>query len=366
MYWILLIFWAFGFIVLWKIPLIRFKDISGISNKSVSIIIPARNEEQNLDRLLASLASQTCRPKEIIVMDDHSTDKTAAIALSYGVQVMYSNPLPKGWLGKPWACWQAAKQASGDILMFLDADTFLEPDGLAKIVNAHERVGGLLSVQPYHQMKRAYEKLAAFFNVITMAGTGAFSLFAAKFTVRASFGPCLICRREDYFAAGGHSRVRHQVLESIGLAGEFSDARLPVSCYGGKGAVLFRMYPDGLRAMIDGFSKGFAEGASAISFSMLALLVAWVTGAVSVTRHLIQSAFALEDIPTILWICLYVGFSLQIYWMLRRIGNFGILTCIFYPLPLIFFVLVFFRSLLVRMGIGDVFWKGRRVKGSSK
>ena len=186
--------------------------ISGISNKSVSIIIPARNEERNLGRLPASLASQTCQPKKIIVMDD----------------------------------------------------------------------------------------------------------------------------------------------------------RLPVSCYGGKDAVLFRMYPDGLRAMIDGFSKGFAEGASAISFSMLALLVAWITGGVSVTRHLIQSVFGLGEMSIILWICLYVGFSSQIYWMLRRIGNFGILTCIFYPLSLIFFVLVFFRSLLFRMGIGDVFWKGRRVKGTFK
>lgn len=341
MYWILLIFWAFGFMVLWKIPLIRFMDISGISDTSVSIIIPARNEERNLGRLLASLASQTCRPKEITVMDDHSTDRTAAIALSYGVRVMYSNPLPKGWLGKPWACWQAAKEASGDILMFLDADTFLEPHGLAGILNEHERVGGLLSVQPYHEMKRAYEKLAAFFNIITMAGTGSFSLFAAKFAVRGAFGPCLICRREDYFATGGHSRVRHQVLESMGLAGAFRDARHPVSCYGGKGA-------------------------NAISIFMLALLVAWVTGGVSVTRHLIQSAFGLGDVSIILWICLYLGFSGQIYWMLRRIGNFGILTCIFYPLPLIFFVLVFFRSLLVRMGIGDVFWKGRRVKGSSE
>jgi 4,4'-diaponeurosporenoate glycosyltransferase len=352
--------------VMWKIPLLRVTDISGISDTSVSIIIPARNEAQNLRPLLASLKSQTYCPKEITVVDDHSTDNTRDVALSYDVCAIHSEAIPKGWLGKPWACWQGAREAAGDILVFLDADTHLAPDGLARIVNEHERAGGLISVQPYHQMKKPYEKLSAFFNIITMAGTGSFSLFAGKFTTRGAFGPCLICRREDYFKTGGHRRARHQVLESMGLASAFREAGLPVSCYGGKGAVLFRMYPDGLGTLINGFSKGFAEGAAAISFLMLSLLVAWVAGGVSVTRHLIQSALGFSDIPFSLWVSLYGGFSLQIYWMLRRIGNFGILPCVFYPFPLVLFVLVFFRSLLVKMGLGSVFWKGRQVKGASK
>jgi len=296
------------------------------------------------------------------VVDDHSTDKTANIAREYGVQVIHSNPLPKGWHGKPWACWQGAVKAKGDTFLFLDADTFLKPDGLAKILDEHARMGGLLSVQPYHQMKRTYEKLAAFFNIITMAGTGSFSLFKGNYAARGAFGPCLVCRREDYFLTGGHGRARHQVLESMGVAGAFREAHLPVSSYGGKGAVLFRMYPDGLRTMIDGFSKGFAEGANAISFFMLVMLIAWVTGGVSATRHLIQSAVGGGGMSVMLWACLYVGFSGQIYWMLRRIGNFGIFPCILFPIPLVFFVLVFARSLLIKKGIGKVFWKGRRVE----
>ena len=211
-------------------------------------------------------------------------------------------------------------------------------------------------------MEKAYEKLAAFFNIIIMAGTGSFSLFAAKFATRGAFGPCLICRRENYFVVGGHGRARTEVLESMGLAGAFREARLPVSCYGGKGTVLFRMYPDGLHSLIDGFSKGFAEGANAISLTMLVLLVAWVTGGISGTRHLIQSVLGFGEVPVLFWAGLYVGFSAQIFWMLRRIGNFGLLPCILYPLPLLFFVLVFFRSLLLKVGLGKVSWKGRWVK----
>lgn len=364
MYWPSIIFWAFGFVVLWKIPLLRNTTRPKVSAQKVSVIIPARNEERTLGRLLDSLSAQTCRLWEITVVDDHSSDRTPDIAIAHGVTVLPSAPLPEGWLGKPWACNQAAKAATGDVLVFLDADTFLEPDGIARMLKAHEQVGGLISVQPYHHMEKGYERLAAFFNVITMAGTGAFSLFKASVKPKGALGPCIICKRQDYSAVGGHSRVRAEVLESIGLADAFTEARLPVTCYGGKGTISFRMYPDGFRPMIDGFSKGFAVGAKSISLPMLVLLVAWVTGSASGTRHLIQSALGFGGGSVLLWAALYIGFSAQICWMLRRIGNFGLLPCILYPVPLIFFVIVFCRSLLLGMGVVKLSWKGRRVKSS--
>jgi len=363
-YWLLIIFWACGFVALWKIPLLRKVSSKDVSSSSVSVIIPARNEEQTLDRLLDSLAMQTCRPHEITVVDDHSEDGTADIAIAQGVHVLASAPLPDGWLGKPWACSQAAEAATGDILVFLDADTFLEPDAIARMLNTHDRVGGLLSIQPYHRMEKAVEKLSAFFNIITMSGTGAFSLLKGKVKPRGAFGPCLVCFRQDYFTVGGHGRARAEVLESMGLADAFRKAQLPVTCYGGKGTISFRMYPDGFRSMTEGFSKGFAEGAGAISLPMLVLLVAWITGAVSETRHLIQTAFSVGHGSVIVWAGLYVGYSVQVYWMLRRIGNFGLWPCLFYPVPLIFFVILFFRSLLLTINVGTSSWKGRRVKGS--
>ncbi len=362
MYWVILILWVLGFIVLWKIPLLRNTRPPGISASRLSVIIPARNEERTLTRLLGSLSAQTFAPGEITVVDDHSSDGTASIAMAGGAKVLPSAPLPEGWLGKPWACRQAAEAARGDILLFLDADTFLEPAGIAQILNAHQRHGGLLSVQPCHTMEKPYEKFAAFFNIMTMAGTGAFSLLSSVIKPRGAFGPCLVCYRQDYFEVGGHGRARAEVVESMGLADAFREAGLSVSCYGGKGAVSFRMYPDGFRSMIDGFSRGFAEGANAISLPTLVLLVAWVTGGMSVTRHLIQSAFSPEYTSFFVWAGLYAGFSVQVYWMLRRIGNFGVLSSILYPAPLLFFVVVFFRSLLLKCGIGKISWKGRRIQ----
>jgi len=359
MIWLILIFWATGFVLLWRIPSLPKCTASDIIGLSISVIVPARNERQTLNRLLISLRSQSVAPKEIIVVDDHSSDGTASIAIASGAMVIPSASLPEGWLGKPWACWQGAKAALGDILIFLDADTYLDPDGIARILKAHRERGGLLSVQPYHTMERPYEKLSAFFNIITMAGTGAFSLFFPKLKPRGAFGPCLMCPRQDYMAMGGHCHARHMVLESMGLADAFKRVGLSVSYYGGKGVVYFRMYPDGFRSMVEGFSRGFAEGATSISIPILVLIVAWVTGGISVVRHVIQALLTGPGIAMILWVSLYAGFSLQLHWMLRRIGNFGLSTCTLYPIPALFFVLVFFRSLLLKAGIGRTSWKGR-------
>ncbi len=361
MYAVLVAFWALGFWVLWRIPRLGPAPPAGAPLGSVSVIIPARNEERPLARLLDSLAAQKHPPLEIMVVDDHSDDGTADIALAHCAHVIRSAQLPPGWLGKTWACWQGAQAATGEILVFLDADTWLQPDALARIAGEHGRSGGLLSVQPYHRMERLGERLAAFFNIVTMAGTGAFGPAAARTRARGAFGPCLVSRRDDYFATGGHRLARGQVLESIEMARAFRAAGHPVALYGGRGALSFRMYPDGLGAMIDGFSKGFAGGAAALSLPMLVMLVAWITGGASCTRHLIQAALGsgAEALP--FWAGLYAAFCAQIHWMLRRIGNFGLLPCLLFPVPLAFFALVFLRSLLLRAGLAKVSWKGRRV-----
>lgn len=362
MYAVIVICWLFGFVVLWKIPRPGSAQSHDACNPPYSVIIPARNEERCLAHLLDSLVEQTHPPSEILVVDDHSTDATAEVARSYPVRLIRSSPLPTGWLGKPWACWQGAKAAAEDILVFLDADTFLKPNALSKITETLRCSGGLLSIQPYHCMETSVERLAAFFNVITMAGTGAFCPAAFHIHPRGAFGPCLVSRRDDYFSAGGHRRARDQVLESIELARAFREAGQPVRLYGGRGAVFFRMYPEGLRSMIEGFSKGFAGGAAAISLPMLLMLVAWVTGGASCVRHLVQAAFGYGGGGMLFWAAMYAAFSVQIYWMLRRIGNFGPLPCLLFPAPLVFFVVVFLRSVLLRAGLARTFWKGRSVE----
>lgn len=359
---LLFLFWFFGFIFFWKVPYPKSSRGFDETSLKISIIIPARNEEKNLGRFFQSLKDQTLKAHEIIVVDDHSEDSTAEIGRRAGCMVLSSKELPEGWTGKPWACWQGAHQATGDIFVFLDADTFLESDGLSRILSTYFEHGGLLSIQPFHRMDKVYERLSAIFNIAIMAGMNSFTLWGSKRKPSGAFGPCLVCSRHDYFAVGGHEKVRGEILESIAFGRAFLKAGREVRCYGGKGTLSFRMYPEGLRSLIEGFSKGFGTGANAMSLVSLLMMVGWVTGGVAVTRHLLQAAFWTDPVGLGTWVTLDVFYILQMHWMLRRIGNFGFYTPLFFQLPLLFFVVLFFSSLLRIFVMRRVRWKGRLIK----
>lgn len=165
----------------------------------MSVVIPARNEATRLPRLLAALSRQVRPADEVVVVDDDSVDDTAAIAAGGGAHVIAAPPLPDGWTGKTWACWTGAGHTTGDVLVFLDADTEPAPDLLARLVETVERAGdrpGVVSVMPYHRMERQYERLSAFFRVISVMGVGAASARRSA-PITGAYGPCLACRRRD-------------------------------------------------------------------------------------------------------------------------------------------------------------------------
>ena len=360
-FYLLFFFWLLGFIFLWKIPVLKKGNPLDRFSYKISMIIPARNEERILGQLLDSLKQQTLKPHEMIVIDDQSKDATAEIARRAGCTVMISKDLPEGWTGKPWACWQGAHQATGDLFLFLDADTFLEPEGLSNIVSTYLETGGLLSIQPFHQMRRRYEKLSAIFNIITMAGMNTFTPLGPRLKPIGAFGPCMICSRDDYFMVGGHEKARGAVLESLAIGREFLKANRKVHCYGGKKTISFRMYPDGLGSLVEGFSKGFGTGANAMSLLSLLMMVGWITGGMGVTRHLLETVFRPDQVALGMWMTLDVFYILQIHWMLRRIGNFGFSTALLFQIPLIFFIIVFVYSVLRIFLVRKVSWKGREV-----
>jgi 4,4'-diaponeurosporenoate glycosyltransferase len=355
------IFWVLAFLFFWKIPTLRKREGGVDDPPSVSIIVPARNEAGNIGRLLGSLREQTRQPREVIVVDDQSEDATPLIAEKEGATVLSLTELPEGWRGKNWACWQGAGRARGEILLFLDADTWMEKDGLQKISETFLRTGGLLSIQPYHRVERLYEQLSAFFSIINMAGTQAFTILGKKIKPVGAFGPCLVCRREDYFAVGGHAKVKGEILESLALGQEFLSCGRDLHCFGGRGTISFRMYPGGLRSLIEGFGKGFAIGANRTSWVCLLLIIGWVSGAMGLTRQLVQALLGFGSSDWFLGSTLYFLYAAQIYWMLARIGSFRWHTAFLFPIPLLFFVAVFFWSLLTTFVFKKVRWKGRQI-----
>jgi 4,4'-diaponeurosporenoate glycosyltransferase len=336
-----LAFWAAGFLLLGRFQRIRVKGSAG-PLPAVSVIIPARNEEHNLPVLLRSLASQPAKPRQIIVVDDSSTDRTAAIARESAATVIPSLPLPDGWRGKTWACHQGAQAATADLLLFLDADTWFEPDGLARMLSAYP--GGGFSVAPCHAVQKAYEDLSLFFNFAMTAGTLPDGLF----------GQMLLVDRESYRRAGGHEAVRGRVLENLWLAGQFRAAGIPVRSVSGRGIFSFRMYPGGLRELVQGWTKGFASGAGQTPRGALLLIVAWMVGLMLAPLGWLITG------DWLCWGALYLACAAQVLWFGRLVGTFRSFSALLYPVPLIFFFLVFLWS-VVHSG-KTVTWKGRAIR----
>ena len=308
---------------------------------SASVIIPARNEEHNLPTLLRSLAAQPLRPREIIVVDDGSTDRTAELAKQLGAKVIPSQPLPEGWRGKTWACHQGAQVATGELLLFVDADTWFEPEGLAHALSAYD--SGAFSVGPYHAVRKPYEDLSLFFNFSMVIGTVPNGLF----------GQMLLVDRESYQRIGGHETVRGRILENFWLARQFRAADIRVRSVAGRGVFSFRMYPNGLVELIQGWTKGFASGAGQTPRGTLLLIVAWTTGL------MLAPLGGLVTGDWLRWGAAYLLCAAQVGWFSRQAGAFRWFTAVLYPVPLIFFFVVFAWSTL-RSG-KRVQWKGREI-----
>jgi 4,4'-diaponeurosporenoate glycosyltransferase len=349
--------WLAGWVLLGRIKACRpAASAKNVPARKLSVIIPARNEENNLPRLLASLRDQPAPPGEIIVVNDGSSDRTAAVARALGAVVLEAPPLPAGWRGKTWACQQGAAQAQGEWLLFLDADTWFEPAGLPAVLAEFSRAGGgALSVAPRHRVERLHEQFSVFFNLIMLAGTGGFTLLGDRLAPRGLLGQFLLIEAAAYQRVGGHREVKGQILENFWLAEKLRAAGVPLRCRGGRGVFSFRMYPLGWREMIDGWVKGFATGAGKTPLPLLLLVTAWLSGLLMAAGEF----FSAHSAP---FGCVIYGlYAAQVAWLMRRVGTFHWTMAGLFPVPLIFYFAIFTRSVWRAARKKSVTWKGRQI-----
>ncbi len=318
----------------------------------VSIIIPARNEQDNLPRLLQSIHAQGLDQIEIIVVDDGSTDATAAVAREHHATVISAPPLPPGWRGKTWACLHGATAASCNTLCFLDADTWFQPHGLAAILDRYATRPTVLSVLPFHVVHRPWEQLSAFFQLVMAAGSGAFTF--PSIPPAGLFGQMLLIDRQVYFNVGGHEAVKGEVLENFHLARLLRRQAIPLCCLAGKQTLSMRMYPHGIKDLAAGWTKAFASGAARTPLPLLLLIIAWLCG-------LAIAPAALVRYPGMVSAAIYALAAMQVHILLRRLGTFPLYVAILYPLPLVAFFILFTGAITRR----SVTWKGRTFDAAS-
>jgi glycosyltransferase involved in cell wall biosynthesis len=338
----------------------------------LTVIVPARNEEENLGACLRSLVSQSeeifelGRDWELIVVDDHSTDRTAEIARGFaGVTVMDAAELEPGWTGKNNALWTAAKRAHGRWLLFTDADTIHEPGDLHRgIHEAARHKAGMLSYSPRQMVSGLVQRtlMPLIFCELALAYPPA-EVSDPNQRIAAANGQFLLVEREAYRRLGGHASVAEKVLEDVELAFLAKRRKVGLRFRYADDAVATRMYRS-TAAMIEGWTKNLA-----LLFDNCLALAAWrmldialLVGLPVLTVWLWNAHFTAHPLQ---W--LGAGWILALVWvrnLFRFYGrvaksNFPFLDCALSPLGLPLFIGLLCRSWFQHRIRKRVSWKGR-------
>ena len=236
---------------------------------AVSVIVPARNEEENVSPLLRSLTATEYADFEVLVVDDRSEDRTAGLVAAAEpgnareLRLIPGEPLPEGWFGKPWACMQGARVARGDLLLFTDADTLHHPLLLGQAVEGLESEGAdVLTLVGRQVMGSFWERLLQpqFFSLLAFrfprVGT---PRRPSQWRHAIANGQYLLFRREVYESLGGHGSVRGDVVEDLRLAQLLvrEGRRLVVRDAPGLRTRMYRSLP----GLVEGWSKNVSTAA---------------------------------------------------------------------------------------------------------
>ncbi len=332
----------------------------------VSVLIPARNEARNIAACVTSLLEQDYPDFEVIVLDDHSTDETSHILAQFDptgsrLRVLKGAPLPEGWLGKHWACHQLYQAATGELLLFTDADTRHASNSLRDSVSALFAEGAdLVTAFPREQVVTWGERL-----LVPIIGFGIYTFIPIRLVQKLrwpaltiTIGQFMLFRRAAYEAIGGFEAVRDEVVDDICLGRRIVGGGLEWRLLDGTHHVTCRMYHSFWEA-VAGFSKSifavfdyrilpyvFGWGLVGMAFiePVVALVSRWLRH--PLTSMPVEYATVAVILSITLWMIAYRRFKFPAY------------LVFYYPLSLALFILVAAKS-LVQAAFGRNTWKDR-------
>ncbi len=344
---------------------------------SVSVIVPARNEARNIRRCVQALLEQHYPNYEVIVLDDRSTDATPHIlaelqASSSRLRVLHGSELPPGWAGKPHALHQAAAHATGDWLLFVDADTFLTPQALSAVAaKAAETRADVFTIMNRQMMETFWER-----TVLPLV----FTALSVGFTPRKvndpnkpdaiANGQFLMIKRAVYDAIGGHAAIKGSIVEDKDLAVLVKRRGYRLVVADGRAVAATRMYTS-LPEMWEGWTKNIYLGLK----DEVGLLLLGVFGAfLALMAALFMPVWPLLGLGWALngggWMGLVVAaealgvWGYLLYWRARAAVDMGIPAWYALTTPLgagVFAGMMLASAWKVLSGQG-VTWKGRRYK----
>ncbi len=269
-----------GLIVIYNFftaPVLK-NEWKGSGGDLISVLIPARNEEGNISNCLQSVIEQSYPNLEILVLDDNSEDNTYREAAAFSerdsrIKIFKGETLPEGFTGKNWACHQLSQSASGEYLLFIDADVILGKDSVLSAFNEIKRLNlGLLSVFPTQKINSAGEWLIVpLMNWLLLTFLPLYFIYSKKsHLLAAANGQFMFFGRSAYESTGGHLSLKSCITEDIVFARLLKQNNVAVKTYLGGELIFCRMY-SGFETSFEGFTKNFFPGSGLGPFIFLIL-----------------------------------------------------------------------------------------------
>ncbi len=332
----------------------------------VSILVPARNEEANIERCVSSLLKQEGVDFELIVMDDGSNDGTGGIldkmAFADGrLRVIKGTGPEDGWTGKNYACWRLANESCGDVLLFTDADTFHEKGSAAAAASALKESGaGLVSGMVRQEAGTLGElllvplmnwALLCFMPVVLAHRTKASFLSSAC-------GQYMAFDRRSYFEAGGHRAVAGQIVEDMELARTIKAKGKKAYLLDATEVAGCRMYR-GLSDAVSGFTKNLF---GIFRYSIIITLFAWIwllSAAIHPVVYIIASSIS-NNASIGAPVLMSLGASLAIWIAAYAKSKVPLYMALLYPVSIVLWTALAFKSMLATLQ-GKGRWKSRKL-----
>ena len=340
---------------------------AGADAPFLSIVVPARNEERAVETGVRSLLAQEYPRFEVVVVEDRSTDRTGAILASLAaadprLTVLHGAEPPPGWLGKPHALWQGARHATGEVLLFADADVRYHPRAASEAVGFLERRSvDLVAFFPKLET-------AGFWEHVLMPNLSITIYFGPGFLANADWlrriavgsGAGNLVRRRVYDAVGGHEALRASVIDDVRLALEVKRAGYRARAVIATDRIAVRMY-HGFREIWDGFTKNTAFVLGGLT-GVAVLFIVVLSILFSVTPPAVALA-ALLGVPVpasnVALACVCVGLLLAARFALSLVTGEPLWPALTQPVMSLVWGGILFRSAWHRYVLRSVVWRGR-------
>ena len=332
---------------------VRNSDAKQIDD-SVSILMPMRNEERNVDEVMSSvLAISMLTSREIVVLDDHSTDATADLLKKYPqVRNISSTELPDGWLGKNFACHQLVAHSTGSYLVFVDADVrFTERSVAAAITDMNSYGWDFISPYPCQIALTFFERLIQpLLQWSWLAGVPLRIAEKQKFSAMViANGQFFIVKRQAYLEVGGHKAIRHEVLEDLELARLLVRQGFKGSVADGSEVAECRMYRN-QSELFAGYTKSLWRAFGSPLGALFASLFLLVSG-------LLPLLFAVAGYRAAWFGYFFIVLSRYVAGIRTRSTP---STALLHPLASVVLIYLIARSWYLKLA-GQLMWRGRSV-----